>query len=570
MKSESNIKALSKPEFVQLLKWLSIDPSQVQDPMIMGLLRRLVATYGALNENERSAKSVLFLLRQQMGFIPKSERGAQAASVQGPQPPARSESSALPEGLEDWDPQVKDQYFATQRKRAESLRQARLYGQELKQLRPVVRTPGPQMELDLSRPSEGLFAAPLIQREAEREARKVDRMLEFGKSKGFHHAKDSPKRIDLQFIAKEITYDVETLTDLTTGKSVRASTQADGPDGSGMTWRSIANLVKLHVGFAIPINRLALMIGQPEFSSGKIFGILRDAAHMFVEIYLHLADQMADLSLISGDDTKTKVLVPHETTKPKELCERVDAQLGYQQPLANGSGDKKALNVSLLIGKTDSDPRSTIRFFRTHIGSVGNLLTKILEARNPKAGPIIFQGDLSTTNLPSPEVQLAMDLMIGGCGAHARRPFWRYRADDESLCYFVLRCFLALSRIESRIDAEGRNRENTLRLRGRYGRMIWLAIKNRCTAATTGEKVGPATYPNGITPNIWPPKTELNQACNYVIRHFEELTLYLKHPEMDYTNNVCERGLRIEKLMLAASKFRKTKHGRITLDILRT
>ena len=99
---------------------------------------------------------------------------------------------------------------------------------------------------------------------------------------------------------------------------------------------------------------------------------------------------------------------------------------------------------------------------------------------------------------------------------------------------------------------------------------IWLAMKNRCIAAITGEITGVATYPKGITPNIWPPSTELNAACNYVIRHFEELTLYLKHPELEYTNNGRERGLRIEKIMLSGSKFRKTKRGRVVLDILRT
>lgn len=56
----------------------------------------------------------------------------------------------------------------------------------------------------------------------------------------------------------------------------------------------------------------------------------------------------------------------------------------------------------------------------------------------------------------------------------------------------------------------------------------------------------------------------------YVINHFPELTLYLKHPELEYTNNGSERAVRIEKCMLSSSKFRKTKRGRVTLDILRT
>lgn len=54
------------------------------------------------------------------------------------------------------------------------------------------------------------------------------------------------------------------------------------------------------------------------------------------------------------------------------------------------------------------------------------------------------------------------------------------------------------------------------------------------------------------------------------VNHFDALTLYLKYPELEYTNNGRERALRIEKCMLSSSKFRKTKRGRVTLDILRT
>jgi hypothetical protein len=161
-------------------------------------------------------------------------------------------------------------------------------------------------------------------------------------------------------------------------------------------------------------------------------------------------------------------------------------------------------------------------------------------------------------------------LALSGCGSHARRPFWRHREQDESLCYFMLRGFLLLSRIEKLIDSRGRTRETVLKLRGRYGRWVWQAMKNRCIAATTGEVPSPGTYPRGIRPDVWPPGSELYKAASYVIRHFESLTLYLDHPVLEYTNNAQERGLRIEKCMLSSSKFRKTRNGRAVLDVLRT
>jgi len=253
------------------------------------------------------------------------------------------------------------------------------------------------------------------------------------------------------------------------------------------------------------------------------------------------------------------------------MAKKIDGMFGFTQPRKDGTGDKKSLNVSLLVCRTNQkDPRSTVRFFRTHLGNVGDLLNQALELRNPKAGTLIFQGDLSTCNLPREDLQKRFKLIIAGCGAHARRPFWRYREEDGSLCYFMLRGFAILSYIENKIDEKGRCQETILKFRGRYAQWIWKALQNRCIAATTGEIRGKATYRVNHKPQIWPPDTELFKACRYVINHFEELTRYLYHPHLHYTNNGIERALRIEKCMLSSSKFRKTRNGRAVLDVLRT
>ena len=94
-------------------------------------------------------------------------------------------------------------------------------------------------------------------------------------------------------------------------------------------------------------------------------------------------------------------------------------------------------------------------------------------------------------------------------------------------------------------------------------------MKNRCIAMTTGVAVTPTSAPkSGIT--RWPPDSKLYEAAQYVIQNFDSLTLYLKDPRLRYTNNAQERAVRSEKSMLDTSKFRKTRNGRATLDILRS
>ncbi len=519
---------------------------------------RLLSVYGSFLQGAARAKNTLSRLREAMGITPKSERG-------GRDKDQADEQAAL--ALENLTPEQQALLAVLEKKRDRARREKFDYDKKIRGLKPKPKVPE-QLEFALA--SEMMFSEPSSLRGNEKQKEAVERKMEFGREKGLQSTYDYTKRVDLKIMVTETTHQVETVTDPETGKSVRASMAHVGPEGFQLTWGAIANLVKLHVGFAIPINRLALLIGQPEFTSGKICRILHYIALHLLPIYFCLIESLSDAEIMSGDDTKTKVL---ELDSPEEdtLAKAIDEMLGFAQAKKNGTGEKTGLNVSLLVGRSQKeDPRSTIRFFRTHLGTVGDLLSQALELRSPKAGPLIFQGDLSTSNLPSHDLMKRIELIIAGCGAHARRPFWRHKDEDGAFCYFMLRGFLALSQIETRIDNRGRTKATVLKLRGRYARWVWQALHNRCAAVTTGKIPGRATYRKDCGPDIWPPGTDLHRAAMYVINHFEELTRYLDNPYLHYTNNGSERALRIEKCMLSGSKFRKTRNGRAVLDVLRT
>lgn len=553
--------APSKDEIQLLQAWAQNEKDTIP-AVVFDVLIRSLFIYSSLAQSVAKAKQTLVRLREAMGIKPKSERG------KSDRPSMEEEQGDL--DLESLSPEARELFEAIKAKRRIALNEAAAYASALKRLLPPEKVLE-QLEFHLADPFEMVFSTPTSNRKSESERQKVERMQEFSKEKGLHSTIDETKRIDLQVLVTETNYEVETVTDPVSGKTVRASMEDVGPEGSTMTWRAIANLIKFVVGFAIPINRVALMIGQKEFGSSQICRVLKWAANLVLPIYLQLAEELAQGSIWSGDDTKTKVL-ELEARGEGSLSAQIEDHLGWTWPKANGSGDKSALNVSLLIGRSNQlDPMSTIRFFRTHLGSVGNLLTRLLEWREPKAGAVIFQGDLSSTNLPSAEMRKKFGLTLAGCGAHARRPFWRHREEDGLLCYFMLRGFLALSRLESRIDAKGRTTKNVLYYRGRFGKMIWTALLNTCRAATEGSFPGKYRPGEGaVDLNVWPPGTDLHRAAKYVINHFDELTRYLANPYLKYTNNGSERALRIEKCFLSSSKFTKTRDGRGVMDILRT
>ena len=553
---------LNKEELGQIKSWLDEEQNQVPEP-VASHLQRLLKVYLNLSQSSKKAKQTLMLLRQAMGLVPKSEKGGSKSNLKVPE--------KAPEVL-DFSGLSEEQLEAIEelrRKRNELLKEKSGYDKQLKKLMPKKKC---AEQLEFTFADELVFSTALSSRNSETSKAKVERVEEFGKERGLHSTFDSVKRIDLNIVVTETTHEVETVTDFSTGKSVRASMAAVGPEGFQITWRAIANLIKMHVGFAIPINRIEMMVGQKEFTSGKICRILEYIATQLLPIYMCLFEDLSDAEMLSGDDTSTKVLELVQLPQMQEsLAFVVDTTLGFAQPRADGKGEKKALNVSLLVGRSKKvDPRSTIRFFRTHMGSVGNLLDKVLESRSPKKRELIFQGDLSTTNLPSEELRKQFSVLVAGCGAHARRPFWRYREEDEGFCYFMLRGFWILSYIEKLIDSHGRSEKKILRYRKRYALKVWSILRRRCIAVTTGELTGRYTYRKWTEPQIWPPGTELYKAAQYVIKHFDELTLYTTNAHLQYTNNGSERALRIEKCMLSSSKFRKTRNGRAVLDVLRT
>jgi len=133
---------------------------------------------------------------------------------------------------------------------------------------------------ELIPPTESVFTTAVSEKKTAEKEMKPDRK-NFEQEKGLHVGLDYPTRYDLEVRITEVSYKVETLTDWASGESVRASLEEEGPPKFSYTWKSISNLIKLHVGFAIPTNRIALMLGHTAFTSGKICRVLEYAARLF-------------------------------------------------------------------------------------------------------------------------------------------------------------------------------------------------------------------------------------------------------------------------------------------------
>ena len=569
---------LSRAEYDLLQTWTEVHGVSLPEG-INTLIHKLLRSYWSLFEKGGNSLQLLRRLREQMGFTPKSEKGSQEFK----NTPVSSESAS--DVLKEIEAEIAEsekKILDLNKSREELLDAFKRYGYQIGALKRAVSQlhlqrkyktsiSDPNKEdLRFMRPEEAVFTSAMVSKNTCEEKKRVDRMALFERVKGMHSSTDKTIRYEMKVLVTQIEYEVETVTDPLSGKSVRACMDDEGPAGSSLTWLSYENLLKMHAGFATPIHRIELMLGHEAFSAGKMYRALEWIANFCLPIYLHLPEALSDAAILSGDDTPIKVLDLSEAPKKEgeNIHQTVDESLKWRSGRADGKGDKKALNVTLITGRVTEDPRSTIHFFRTHIGSYGNLLTRILEIRNPKKKKIVIQGDLSSSNKPEVWMREKFEMIYAGCGAHGRRPFWRHRNDDREFCYYVLQCFLIISQVEKMIDAVGRTEKSITKYR-RYAKLAWKAIYNRCQAAITGERPTITTDSRHAI-RQWPPQTYLYDAAKYILEHYEKLTYYLKEPRLNWTNNDQERGLRFEKCLQDAAKFKGNRNGRTILDILRT
>lgn len=361
-----------------------------------------------------------------------------------------------------------------------------------------------------------------------------------------------------------------------------------------------------------------LSVAGKKFTASSLSRLLNYVARRFVPIYMLSFKQLANSANLAGDDTPCRVVdvrtylkrkksettsgsevddkeklkppwdkfrTPEASKKSAEECEQkkrdrqkrreqgdrdakptkdetpslgviIGRLLRFEWPRKDGSADKIGLNTTVVSGRTDpNDPRSLIIFYRSHLGSFGNLLTSLLRLRDKSLRNLTVQSDLSTTNLVSDKSLLErFTINWVGCMAHARRPYKIHKGDDPPHCSYMLHLFTGIAMHEKLLDEFGRNTENVTAVRNEHSRTLWEDIKRLATKMA----------------KKWPASTKLGQACRYIIRNFSQLTAYLVSPILEATNNLRERMLRMEKLIESSSLFRRSLEGRFVLDIIRT
>lgn len=317
--------------------------------------------------------------------------------------------------------------------------------------------------------------------------------------------------------------------------------EAAGADKYDPTVASMIGLLKY--GNGLPFNRLDALqenLGIPLPASTQ-WDIVANAYPQLQPAHDELIRQAAGGEVLYNDDTTVKILeLMGARAKATALAES-----GEPKNDAARDPDRTGLFTSGVVATREG--RRIALFFsgRKH---AGENLQEVLRRRATDLPPPIQMCDALSRNRPR-----ELQTIVANCLAHARRQFVDVNERFPAECRYVLEAFEVVYRNdqlarEDRLTPEARLRFHQQRSGPTMEQLqIWLKRQ--------------------IEEKLVEPNSGLGAAINYLRKHWEKLTLFLRVPGAPLDNNLCERALKKAILHRKNALFFKTRHGAAVGDL---
>jgi hypothetical protein len=310
------------------------------------------------------------------------------------------------------------------------------------------------------------------------------------------------------------------------------------------TAASMIGLLKYGGGF--PWNRLHKLqdcVGIPLPSSTQ-WDIVRDAARSLLPAYEELERLAAQGRVLHNDDTTMKILARMGRRREEQARERGNGA-------AQGRGgddvkpDRKGIFTSGIVSQAG---QRQIALFCTGARHAGENLKALLEHREQALAPPIQMCDALSRNVPKD-----FKTILANCLAHGRRQFVDQVENFPRECECVLRVLAKVYKNDA--IAKKRNLTDAERLRF-----------HQAESGPGMEKLH-AWLQKQIAEKLVEPNSGMGGAIEYMLKHWEELTLFLRKAGAPLDNNICERALKMAILHRKNSLFYKTDNGARVGDV---
>lgn len=283
--------------------------------------------------------------------------------------------------------------------------------------------------------------------------------------------------------------------------------------GEGMPWHRIQRLQKF-AGVPVP--------------ASDQWEQVRDAVEQGLRVaYEHLIGLAAQGDLVHNDDTGMRVL---------ELTEK----LKRQEPLLEEDPERRGVFTTGIVSVAEGRPDIILFFTGPH--HAGENLRSLLEARLEDLPPPIQMCDALSRNMPD-----GLRVVLANCLAHGRRNFVDVVEYFPSEVKYVLECLKKVYQTDAEAKEQQLSPEARLKLHQEQSGPVMDEL-HRWLKAQLDEK--------RVEPN-----SSLGDAISYMLKHWKELTLFLRVPGAPLDNNVCERALKMAIRHRKNSLFYKTQRG---------
>ena len=290
---------------------------------------------------------------------------------------------------------------------------------------------------------------------------------------------------------------------------------------------SMIALLKYGSGF--PFNRLQRLqgsLGIP-LPAANQWEIVEGSADTLEPVFEQMVYQAAQGRVLHNDDTTMKVL---------ELCRQHEATSCVDTP---PKARRKGVFTSGIVSIVD-DHRIAL-FFTGHCHA-GENLAELLKQRQTEWQRPIQMCDALSRNAPEP-----IKTILGHCLTHGRRRFVEVVAQFPNECLYVLQILKAVYQNDAEAKEQGLSDEQ---------RLDWHQTRSGPKMAELKIWMADQIEQKKVEPN-----SGLGEAIGYMLRHWEELTLFLRQPGAPLDNNICEQALKKVILHRKNAYFYKTLNG---------
>ena len=294
--------------------------------------------------------------------------------------------------------------------------------------------------------------------------------------------------------------------------------------------QSVSMIALLKYGSGFPFNRLERLqgnLGIP-LPAATQWDILSDCVAVFAPIHEALILAAAQGKIVHNDDTRMKIL------NPPAFNESDKADCGEKT-----SSERKGVFTS---GIVSVDDEHQVALFFTGHKHAGENLGDVLKHRASELAPPIHMCDALSRNMPDD-----FKAIVANCLAHGRRRFTDVIENFPSQCRYVLEILAQVYKNDEVTRERNLSDHDRLIFHQSHSKALMDELQQWLTKQMDERKVEP--------------NSSLGEAIGYMLRHWEELTLFLRRPGAPLDNNACERALKKAILHRKNAYFYKTQNG---------